>query len=117
MPKEGLGKGETSLATKAYIILTKLVTKTPSERPRYAQYVKASMDMYMVVLDLCCNCVFIFLATEFCYDIQGLTQGQTSKKQFFCKIVYGLSIFTESVILNVCLGSECASDIQSIQTS
>ena len=47
-----------------------------SESKHSLQYVKANMDMYMVVRNLCCNCIFTFFAIEFVYDIQGRSQNQ-----------------------------------------
>ena len=47
--------------------------KKPSESRHSVQYIKANMDKHMIVDNIWCNCVFIYLfiyfATEFCYDI------------------------------------------------
>ena len=81
LPKEDLHIGEISSTTKANIVLSKVILfiscrkkKRPQKVDISVPYVKASMDAYTLLQDLCCNCVFIlFFATEFCYYIQGRT--------------------------------------------
>ena len=51
------------------------------------------MYINRIVHNLCCYCVFIFIATEFCYDTQGRTNNPVKHLRFFCKMVNGFKYF------------------------